>query len=430
MKKYLVGGFLLVILAYHVLHTFFGYWIDLVAPTLLSWIKDLLRVLLVGGVCWWQRKAVCAFFRDRKRIILAGVILIAWSLVLSREQGMSRWSMLIWFKYDIYPLVVLVSALVLWYVLQHNDPNKWFVLKKNSYLTNFLLIVLSIGLVWQWIKFWFPDFFMWFGYGPVGDYVLWNAPPIRYRTWPGGMMRLQWIFAGPNNYGFFLVGIAGLVTFALSKQPIQRKKILLWWLYMCSLWWTLSRGAWIGAGVTIALTIRWFFPAYKKLLVWWWIVGMIGVLWITLIKTWSTSGHWIALWEGIQAFLAQPWWYGLGMAWPSIHYTWVYLPENHYMQILLDLWIPWLLLWWGIFLTLLQKSWKKVTASPKNESINRLVVLLFFGICGLVVEGLFLHVWEDSMVNYLLLGTFGIVVWMLSSACWNAPSIIDTSSRV
>jgi len=44
---------------------------------------------------------------------------------------------------------------------------------------------------------------------------------------------------------------------------------------------------------------------------------------------------------------------------------------------------------------------------------NKLVVFLFFGLCGLAVEGMFLHVWEDSMVNYLLLGVMGSMLGVL-----------------
>jgi len=44
---------------------------------------------------------------------------------------------------------------------------------------------------------------------------------------------------------------------------------------------------------------------------------------------------------------------------------------------------------------------------------NTLVAFLFFGLCGLAVEGMFLHVWEDSMVNYLLLGVMGSMLGVL-----------------
>jgi hypothetical protein len=267
-------------------------------------------------------------------------------------------------------------------------------------------------LTWQVIKVLVPDFFYRFGYGPVGDYALWVSPPIWYRTWPWGMMRLQWIFAWPNNYGFFLVGISGIVSAYVLEKKIQRKSVLIALVYAGSLVWTLSRGAWIGAAIASALTVRYYFPAYKKHLLRWGILAGAAVLYISLLKSWSTSGHWVAFWEGIQAFLRQPWWYGLGMAGPSVHYEWVYLPENQYMQILLDLWLPWLVLRGGVFIAVIKKA---VYSSVQHISAynNRLVMLLFFGLCGLTVEGMFLHVWEDSMVNYLLLGVMWIMLWVL-----------------
>ena len=59
-----------------------------------------------------------------------------------------------------------------------------------------------------------------------------SAPPLYYRTGPGGMMRLQGLFAGPNNYGFFLVGISALVVAYVSRRARDWKQLLLGVLFV------------------------------------------------------------------------------------------------------------------------------------------------------------------------------------------------------
>lgn len=108
-----------------------------------------------------------------------------------------------------------------------------------------LSYVLVIGLIWQLGKLLAPDFFARFGYGPVGDYLVGEAPPLYYRTGPGGVMRLQGIFAGPNNYGYFLVGRCSLLVWYISQHwsDLARRPRLvsLSVVYLVSLIWTLSR---------------------------------------------------------------------------------------------------------------------------------------------------------------------------------------------
>ncbi|MEI7478164.1 MAG: hypothetical protein WCJ81_06890 [bacterium] len=39
-----------------------------------------------------------------------------------------------------------------------------------------------VGRAWQIAKNIWPDFFMHFGYGPLGDYVYGQKPPLYYLT--------------------------------------------------------------------------------------------------------------------------------------------------------------------------------------------------------------------------------------------------------
>ena len=56
------------------------------------------------------------------------------------------------------------------------------------------------------------------------------------------------------------------------------------------------------------------------------------------VRKWeSTLAHLAAWGEGWEAFVQQPLGYGLGAAGPAVHFSGIYLPENHYLQLLLDL---------------------------------------------------------------------------------------------
>lgn len=397
----MVYAFFFFIMGYHVLHTFLWWGRGVREPEHISVAKDALWILLVGGLLLFSWSQTKQFFQANKTLLLVVAWLLVWSFALSRSEQMSIGSIVVWAKYDLYPLIVLVSAIALWSILPK-------VTRKPLFFVNILLCLLAWWLLWQFGKIIFPDFFVRWGYGPIGDYVLWSAPPIWYRTWPGGMMRLQWVFSWPNNYGFFLAWIAALVTYLVLTVQGWKKRFLAV-LYSICLARTISRGAWIGAWVGSALLIWFHFPAYKKYVLWWWILMSLGVVALSFMKSGSTSGHRTALQEWLHALRQQPRGYGLGMAWPSVHYEWVYLPENQYMQIVLDLGIPWFLLWCSVWWIVMQQAWQ--TYRSHDQKNNSLLILLFFGICWLFVEWMFLHVREDSMVNYLLLGFFGLVLW-------------------
>jgi hypothetical protein len=403
MQWKILWAFFVLIMGYQVLHTFLWWWRGVREPEHISVAKDVLWMMIVVWLMLFSWNATKQFVYKNKILLLVLTCLLIRSFALSRSEQMSIGSIVVWAKYDLYPLIVLVSAIALWSILPRAS-------RKPASFLHILLWLLSGWLLWQLGKIVFPDFFVRWWYGPVGDYVLWSAPPIWYRTWPGGMMRLQWLFSWPNNYGFFLAWIAPLVTYlVLTVQG--RKKRFLGALYVFCLARTISRGAWIGAWVWSALLIWFHFPAYKKYVVWWWVLVSVAIIALSFIKSWSTSGHRIALQEWLIALRQQPRGYGLGMAWPSVHYEWVYLPENQYMQIVLDLGIPWFLLWCGVWWMVMKNAWKNI-ASVGNSMI---LLVLFCGICWLLVEGMVLHVREDSMVNYLILGFFGFIVWQKTS---------------
>lgn len=120
-------------------------------------------------------------------------------------------------------------------------------------------------------------------------------------------------------------------------KSIDRLKRTLFVLFLISAIRTISRGVFVGIGLQIILLIRFFRPQRKRWLGWVLGLGIIGVIAVSALKPASTVAHLSAWTEGRSAFAQQPLGHGLGSAGPAIHREGVYLPENHYLQLLLDI---------------------------------------------------------------------------------------------
>jgi hypothetical protein len=127
----------------------------------------------------------------------------------------------------------------------------------------------------------------------------------------------------------------------------------------------------------------------------------------------------------VKEIVNNPLWYWLGSSGPAIHHNGSMLPENYFMQLMLDIWTVWFIFWCIVILQMLLifKWIKNIKPDPKEntkpwEISNELVYLhrnrFYIWRSVLLVIGLFLHVFEDSMVNYLFFISFGILSWYLS----------------
>lgn len=431
--------FLSVIVGYHVFYTCFLYGLDMGSSFVFSAMKDIVWILLIWMVLLGGRRYLWVFWKQGKWALIVLSVLVFWSLWLSVAQGISVKMMLVGLKYDVYPLVLLVSWILIGFILKLQAPSHKL---QTDFIYRVIVFIVVWWLIWQVGKIFLPELFHWIGYWPVGDYVLWANPPLYYRTGPWGMMRLQGLFSGPNNYGYFLVGFFSVVIGLGGKLKAESSKLqasswklqvdssftrfntlsLFVLLYVFSLFWTLSRGVLVGVGVQVFLLVWFFKKAWRKYLWWFVLLWVLALWWLSIWKRWSTVGHFQAWFEWWHAFIDNPLGYGLGSAWPAVHYSGIYLPENHYLQLLLDVGVVWLFLWMGVLgsiVYMLATSWKLKATSYKLQaaSCKLLLVLLWFGFIGLLVEGLFLHVFEDSMVNYLFLVVFGVMIGAVSA--WN-----------
>lgn len=325
------------------------------------------------------------------------IILLIRSLFWSRYQGVSWWLIIIWFKYVLYPIIILMTSIWLWYCIttQHI----------NSYLKRFsrmMICVLCVWVIWFGIKLSFPELMMNIWYGPVWDFVVWQNPPLYYRTGAGGLPRYSGLMAWPNNLAYLLVWLWPLVL--LLRQSSKYRMIQTVGRLM-SVVLTISRSAWIATVMQYIISYRHLITtlSLRSRYLWWWMI-IVGLVMLVSFKYQSTLGHMDSIIEGISIRYQQPLWYGLWYSGPSALHHGSIVPENIYLQRLIDIGIVGFVCMISIIVLLIIRF----KSLPKHLLTSYLHAR-WLGIIGLAIQWMFLHVLEDSTVNYLVL-TIG---WLL-----------------
>lgn len=452
MRRFLVV-FLTFIVLYHILVTFFSFWQDLVPPYILLLIRDVSRwvavfLLVVDWLYVKKRKQLqYQFFSRWWWPLLLTLLLVVVGIIVSILLGVETKQIMVGIKYSLYYLVPFFSAIYIglyWKevvvdkqkkdslaFLRYNqdaipsdgdwradlqwersvvkqDPKENTLFKKYIYgLWVGIIVVIVVGRLWQIAKNIFPDWFMWFWYGPLGDYAYGENPPLYYLTGPQWFQRLSWLFSWPNNYGYFLVAFFWLYWFWVRRYVKKKSlKTILWMLYIGTLLATLSRGAILGVLIQVVLISYVIYQTERKIILWAIIAWIVAVGALSLLKWESTLAHIQMKISSLQYVSHEPWWFWLGSSWPSVLSQGWYLPENFFVQIMMDLGILGFLLWGSIWILILYKARDMYTRTKIHRS------LLFFStvwFLWLMVEWLFLHSLEDSMVNYL----YFVVRWLL-----------------
>ena len=281
--------------------------------------------------------------------------------------------------------------------------------------------ILLGGLVVQGSKVLFPDLWYALWFGPLNVYKAGVAPPLYYLTKQDGVMRYSGLFSGPNNFAFRLIAVTPLLWHSawILKQTALKRWARVWLIVFgaLNLWRVLLLG-WIAEIVpSFAHNKR---IKNNKFIVW---LGIGLIIWlfgyITYMKRESTTEHFALGIDALYKFFARPWWYGLGSSGPGVHRNGSLLPENYYLQLALD--YGWLgpicfILFWRKVATMPRchdatMPHEKSTAAPQHRSIEAWNRLFITGFLGMLIAGWFLHVFEDSMVNYLFFVPRGVVFW-------------------
>lgn len=146
--------------------------------------------------------------------------------------------------------------------------------------------------------------------------------------------------------------------------------------------------------------------------------------WELFLHLWSVLNRLDNLAKSWEMFFYNPIWYGLGIAgpasqiWNSIESAWNwmiatstvrtvhrFLPENWYVQILLEQWIVWatlfvslvILIWWRL-INLVKK---------KRDYMSIGIATAYFSLCFMA---LFTHAFEEAATSYILFLFIGIVL--------------------
>ncbi len=405
---------------YQVLSTFFVYWIQVCGtsfPALFrEWVWFLFLIIVL--IIWFKK--VKQYWKYWWKVWVSFLILIIVSIIFSSLKDVSMSNMFIWIKYWFWWTFILISASFFGYVISE----KWQKSKLIQILPRVLVTIVWLWFLWQWAKLLWPDFFYSLWYWWLDDYSYWENPPIYYLTWYQWTLRRQWFFSWPNNYWYFLVAFLPLVRWFFTNN-IKKKQntvlsvlaIIVWLAWM---WATLSRAVlvWI---VIVFISLYWNkLKTKKRLLLRWWVWIVVALAVLSVLKRESTIWHITSKLSTIPEVVSQPLWHGLGSSGPAIHYEWKYLPENYFLQIMLDIWTVGFLFRAFSILCLLLIQYKVVSLNKwrlNSEEEYQLQVLYKIQIWffALFVMWLFLHVFEDSMVNYLFFTIYGIILWSLST---------------
>jgi len=405
---------------YQVISTFFVYWIQLCWTSFPALVREWrwLILLFVAFVIWYKKFKT--YRKYWKRTLISFIILIIVSVFFSILKDVSWNNMFIGIKYWFWWMFILISAGFFGYVISE----KW---GKSGLIQKLPLVLVSIvflWFLWQWAKWLCPDFFYAIGYWWLDDYSYGENPPIYYLTWYEGLLRWQWFFSWPNNYWYFLVAFLPFVrrffTNKIKGKQDTTLSILALVVRMAWMAATLSRAVLVWMVVVFLALYRSKLKSKKIWLIWWWVWLLAILAILSVVKRESTVWHITSKLSTIPEVIYAPFWHWLGSSWPAVHHEWKYLPENYFLQIMLDIWTIWFIFWAVSMLYLLGIQYKVISCckwdiSEQEEfqviALCRMQIWFF----ALFVMWLFLHVFEDSMVNYLFFTIYGILLWSLST---------------
>jgi len=420
--------FLIFVVLYHLFVTVIRYGVlGWAYPEIPALGRDAIWLFFFAIILIANFRTIKTYLKTWKRPWITLIIILLFGVGVSLLKGKWIYDIFVGIKYGLLYLFIFLSSTFLGRIFTEKNTNKFL-----KFLKYVLITTLIVWFLRQGLKFIWPDLFLKIGYGPFNDFVFGVKPPIYYLTWYKWTPRRQGIFSWPNNYGYFLIAFLPAVMFffkqkyeAIKKLMINNKKtiinisVALLWILAIIL--TLSRTAFIGGIVGLAVINIQRIRKHKKIAIGIWIILLAGLVGLSILKWDSTIGHIQAKFGSIKYVIDQPSGYGLGTSGPAVHFNGTILPENYYIQLMLDIGTIGFLLRAVIILQItrlarkIQKIFKTLKANANIQTIYLIRTWLNIWRVSLLVMGMFLHVFEDSMVNYLFFVSRGILTWYLST---------------
>ena len=405
---------------YQIIATFFVYWLHICSSSFPALFREWIWFLFIFiAIILWFRN-IRPYRKIWKQVWISFIILIVVSILFSILKSHTWFNnIFIWIKYWFWRTFILISASFFGFSFSE----KFKKSKIFQVLPRTLVWIVFFGFFRQWAKLLRPDFFYSLWYGRLNDYSFWSNPPIYYLTSFEWTLRWQWLFSGPNNYWYFLVAFLPLIwrffTENIKKKEKSKSSIIalvIWFAWMIA---TLSRAVLVWMVVVFIIIYRKQLRQKKNLILLWWIWLLISLIVLSVLKRESTIWHITSKFETIPEIISAPLGHWLGSSGPAIHHEWKYLPENYYLQIMLDIWTVGFLFWVISIMYLMYLQYKVINSHKLNPSNKDELEFLVFHklqiwLLSLFVIWLFLHVFEDSMVNYLFFTIYWILLWSLS----------------
>jgi hypothetical protein len=331
----------------------------------------------------------------------------------------------LWFKYDVFFLFCMLIWIYLTFVKDNFKTLLYTIL--IAWFTS-LVIFLPWYLSWDISSvsdiFWYSD--------KVSTYKA-NAC-ISFAQNVNGQHRFQWTFWWPITFSIFLVVFYLIYIGLVLKKEIKNNYTKIAYIVIPSLFvlpsiffsYSKTSILWLifWASIFAYLSIKYIFKkTFKKWQIYYiyWFLLLALIILIVAKKDLFLHPEAIFnrlenLWRSLEMFRYNPIWYWLGIAWPatqiwrSIESLWnwqilaqstsaiaVFLPENWYVQILLEQWI----IWFSIFISLFLIIWFKLLKIVKNKK-DYFSIGIFSSFVSICLMALFCHAFEDAGTVYPL----------------------------
>lgn len=348
--------------------------------------------------------------------------------------GQPKLSSFLGFKYDVFFLI----ALVIWLYLPIIKNNFEIILKSVFWIT---WVILAIFLPW----YLFGDISAVtsiFGFSSeVSTYSVNSC--ISFSQNVNGQHRFQWSFSGPIRWSVFLTTFYLIfLWFILNNFNFKKNKISYLFIIIpsifviISIFYSYSKTTILGLFFWISLfsyliyKIKFWKKISTKFIT---ISSSIWIIWLTLLliikkdvflHLGSVINRFDNLKMSVEMFLWNPFGYWLWIAWPaswtghsiesawswqiavvSTAYTHKFLPENWFVQILLEQWIFWL----ALFVSIIIIIWLKLFSIVKTKK-DYLSIWIFTSFITLVFMANFTHAFEESATSYILFLIIGAYI--------------------
>lgn len=330
---------------------------------------------------------------------------------------------LLWFKYDVF----FLFAFIIWLYLISIKNNF-----KSILISNFLSIWVILMIFLPWYMSWNIESttqIIWFDNKPSTYQA--NSCISFSQNVTGWHNRFQWSFWDPIRFWVFLVVFYLIFLWFVLENTKQNKlnRFFIIWivsiLIITSIFYSYTKTSmlwfvfWVLTFIYLSRKIIYNKTIPKKILIS--ISSLMALLLILLvyIKRNLFLHPEAILWRvenlviSVKMFFVNPFWYWLWIAWPASWLStssdkamsaWVnkFLPENWYIQILLEQWI----LWISLFLWLIIVIWVNLFDIVKRKK-DYLSIGIFTSYLSLLFMANFTHAFEESATSYILF----IIIW-------------------